>query len=706
MALKLRIGGRIIIPAVALLIVTVALLLVVTYAQSSKIITDMIYRQGDSSAARYANQVQAQLERIAETPREMANAFIALKRSGNPDRKAALEILRQTLEANPLLLGSWTVWEPNAFDKQDLKYRNAPGHDASGRFVSVYSRGTGKIALDPNLDYEKDGAGDYYLLPKRSGRETVMEPYLYSYTGNKADEIFLTSICIPVVIDGTFQGVVGIDIAISTFESVMKDIQPVAGAYGILMSNTGVRLYHPTKELVGKTVGDDTPAYKDALLTAITGGKPYNLVKHNLATGALSYLSYAPIKIGSSTTPWSLAVALPIAILFAPLNSLLLLMLAIGAACAIAGLLAFVLVARGISRPIGLMTAVNKRLAQGDFTLEGIDSAVLGKMRSRGDEIGEMTEAIHVVIDSITRVASSIQGGAVEVATGAGQVASTAQALSQGTAEQASAGEEVSSAMEQMSANVKQNAESALSTERISRKSASDAEEGGEAVLQAVAAMKEIAQKIGIIEEIARQTNLLALNAAIEAARAGDAGKGFAVVASEVRKLAERSQVAASEITKLSKTSTEVAERAGARIQAIVPDIRKTADLVQEIASSSREQTSGIEQINTALTQLDKVIQQNAASSEELASMAEELTGQSESMVGTVEFFRVKQGGGEAKPVRTPAPASPPRAAPRPQPRGEAAAPQVEPPRRAPQKTAIAPIPRKDDDLDGEFESF
>jgi methyl-accepting chemotaxis protein len=195
--------------------------------------------------------------------------------------------------------------------------------------------------------------------------------------------------------------------------------------------------------------------------------------------------------------------------------------------------------------------------------------------------------------------------------------------------------------MEEMGATIKQNAENAAATQSLAKKAARDAEEGGASVLKAVVAMKEIASKIGIIEEIARQTNLLALNAAIEAARAGEVGKGFAVVASEVRKLAERSQAAAGEITELSGTSVAVAERAGEVINRIVPDIAKTAELVEEIASSSREQTEGVAQINSALSQLDQVIQQNAASAEQLASMAEELSAQADAMKGALSFFSV-----------------------------------------------------------------
>ncbi len=196
--------------------------------------------------------------------------------------------------------------------------------------------------------------------------------------------------------------------------------------------------------------------------------------------------------------------------------------------------------------------------------------------------------------------------------------------------------------MEQMSANIKQNAENSAQTEKIAKKSSEDAIEGGRSVAETVDAMKAIASKISIIEEIARQTNLLALNAAIEAARAGEHGKGFAVVASEVRRLAERSQTAAGEISKLSSSSVEIAEKAGAMLSKIVPDIQKTAELVQEISAASSEQNSGVEQLNGAIQQLNQVIQQNASASEEMASTAEELTSQAEQLLQSVDFFKLE----------------------------------------------------------------
>jgi methyl-accepting chemotaxis protein len=213
--------------------------------------------------------------------------------------------------------------------------------------------------------------------------------------------------------------------------------------------------------------------------------------------------------------------------------------------------------------------------------------------------------------------------------------------MSQGANEQATAAEEVSSSVEEMSANIRQNAENAQQTERIADKSAQDAEAGGEAVAKTVVAMRDIAGRVEIIQEIARQTNLLALNAAIEAARAGEHGKGFAVVASEVRKLAENSQKAAAEITRMSGTSVEIAEGAGEMLTRMVPDIQKTAELVQEISAASAEQDRGAQQISSSITQLDQVIQQNASASEEMASTAEELLGQAEQLQDAMSYFKV-----------------------------------------------------------------
>ena len=277
---------------------------------------------------------------------------------------------------------------------------------------------------------------------------------------------------------------------------------------------------------------------------------------------------------------------------------------------------------------------------------------LLVKVQERSANDGLM-QALDAMVKNLTRVVGDVKSAADNVTAGSQELSSTSEEMSQGASEQAAAAEEASASMEQMSSNIRQNADNSLQTEKIAVKSAADASESGIAVARTVSAMKEIAGKTSVIEEIARQTNLLALNAAIEAARAGEHGKGFAVVASEVRKLAERSQKAAGEIGALSLSSVEVAETAGQLLQKLVPDIRKTAELVQEISAACKEQDTGAEQINKAIQQLDQVIQQNAGASEEMASTAEELASQAEQLQGTIAFFRI----GETAPARRQQPA-------------------------------------------------
>ena len=244
-----------------------------------------------------------------------------------------------------------------------------------------------------------------------------------------------------------------------------------------------------------------------------------------------------------------------------------------------------------------------------------------------------------ILLNNVRNIVSTISMSAENVASGSQELSTTAEQMAQGATEQAASAEQASSSMEEMAANIRQNSENAQETQAIALRVADEAVRGGEAVSDTVHAMKQIADKISIIEEISRQTNMLALNAAIEAARAGEHGKGFAVVADAVRKLAERSQSAAGEISNLSSTSVEVAENAGEMLTRIVPEIRKTAELIQEINSSSSEQNSGAEQINDALIQLDQVIQQNSEGSEEMASTAEELASQAEQLKEAISML-------------------------------------------------------------------
>ena len=280
------------------------------------------------------------------------------------------------------------------------------------------------------------------------------------------------------------------------------------------------------------------------------------------------------------------------------------------------------------------------KISEGDLTVQT-------KALSDKDALGH---ALIRMMKNLRQTVLEVTSAAANVASGSEEMASTAQRLSQGASEQASAAEETTSSMEEMAASVQQNADNARQTDKIASKAAEDAKSSGEAVTRTAVAMKEVAERINIIEEIARKTDLLALNAAVEAARAGEHGKGFAVVASEVRKLAERSQTAAAEISRLTADGVRTAEGAGQLLAKLVPDIHKTAELVREIAAASAEQSTGAAQVNKAILQLDQVIQQNAASSEEMASTSEELSSQAEQLQSTIAFFRLDNGGDRRNP--------------------------------------------------------
>ncbi|WKC23460.1 methyl-accepting chemotaxis protein [Rhizobium sp. SSA_523] len=310
-------------------------------------------------------------------------------------------------------------------------------------------------------------------------------------------------------------------------------------------------------------------------------------------------------------------------------------MLAVAAGALLIAVIAAFWIAMSINNGLRSAVAAVQSVADGDLSSNA-------KITTR-DEIGELLGYVNSMIERLRAVVGDALSASDNVSSGSQELSASSEQLSQGATEQASAAEQASSSMEEMAANIKQNAENASQTEKIARQSSRDAEASGQAVGKAVGAMRTIAEKISIVQEIARQTDLLALNAAVEAARAGEHGKGFAVVASEVRKLAERSQAAAAEISALSGDTVVAATEAGEMLNRLVPDIQKTAELVSEISAACREQDIGAAQINQAIQQLDQVTQQNASASEQMSATSEELAAQAEELQASIAFFRVER---------------------------------------------------------------
>jgi len=288
---------------------------------------------------------------------------------------------------------------------------------------------------------------------------------------------------------------------------------------------------------------------------------------------------------------------------------------------------------RFVLNPIAMLVNTSEKIANGDLN---VDIKVLSN-----DEVGRLAQAQKKMLESLRNIVEQVMNISGYLSNASNEMSSTAQQISQGANDQASSVEEVSSSMEEMSSNIAHNTDNAKGTEKIALISVQEVRKGNESTIEAAKSMHEIAEKISIISEIASQTNLLALNAAVEAARAGEHGKGFAVVAAEVRKLAERSHIAAEEINRLSDSGLRISEEAGKMLQNIVPEIEKTSGMIQEIAAASQEQSTGAEQINNALAQLNQITQQNASASEELASSSEELSAQAEQLKEMISFFRL-----------------------------------------------------------------
>ena len=553
-------------------------------------------------SATRAQQVAGILDRTFAVPRTLARTLEGSLASDTAlSRESVQLMLRRLVETTPEIFGAWTCWEPDAFDQRDADFISKPGHDATGRFVPYLYRNENTVSLEPLRDYATAGKGDYYLLARDSGRESVLEPYFYKAGGK---QILMTSLAVPVRFGDKTIGVVGVDIDLGQLAKLTADEKIFETGYVAVVSQKGLYVSHPTAARINQPALKTDP-WIEPLLPALARGEAFTVTSFSRTLNDDVFRIGVPLPIGHTGTSWNVTASIPESKVLAAAHSVRNTAIEIGSVSLILVLVVVLLIARGIAKPIQLMA-------------------------------GQLSE------------------GAAQTSSAVSQISATSESLAETASQQAASLEETSASLEELASMTKRNSEGATTASQLATSARSSADLGAQHMQDMVAAMNAIktssdsvARIVKTIDEIAFQTNILALNAAVEAARAGEAGAGFAVVADEVRNLAQRSTTAARETSEQIADALQRANR-GVDICGLVAtgfeDIRgkinQLTSLATEIATASEQQTQGIGQINTAVVQMDQVTQGNASQSEEAAAAAQELSAQAiqlESIAGQLK---------------------------------------------------------------------
>lgn len=595
----------------------------ITYSNSVEIVK--------GTSREYQNKISAELNVMMESARTMKNSFESYPKLDSKNRDTFYDnLLTSNFAKHPEYLSVGVYWELKALDKTYKK--------KNGRFWNGFFREGGKIVNQKAIEdtTNQELTSTYYQVRKMN-RETIVNPY-YDQSTKEMKGILMTSMLTPIQNEaGQFVGMIGIDISLSHMNQLISSIKPYDEAVSYIISENRIVVAHTNTSLTGQnfinSLAADSAVFKNEAF-ADNPGANKSFTYRNSDNGEEYFVSFEPIMIGNTNTNWIIGIEVPTKVILDEAHRVLV-------NAALTGVLGLFLlyiiiyfIAVRISSPIVKGVKFAQTISTGNLN-STLDI-------QQDDEIGDLAQSLSMMASKLTTIMSEIIQSSEVIAESSLELQDSSVKLADGANNQASSAEEISTSMELMLARIQQNTLNARETERIAIKAAQGIQEGNESTKALIQSMNNIIRKISIIGEIAKQTNLLAINASIEASRYGIQGKGFSVVAAEIKKLAEKSQLAAKEINELSSHGILQARETGAKLLEIIPDIEQTARLVKQISASSMEQEVSSEEINQGIQQLNMVTQQNAESSFELSINSKSISGQAKNLKKLISYFKIE----------------------------------------------------------------